>query len=144
MFAGDAEEKAEDIILGNGFDLSAEVLKAGHHGSETSSSDSFVDAVGAKIAVISVGEGNKYNHPNQVTLDKYANRNIQTYRTDLLGTITLTIDGTNIVTSFDESFAATNSRSASFIYAPNIAEVDLNLEHIVDEDIVVENSANQK
>lgn len=144
MFTGDAEEEAEEIILQNGFDLSAEVIKAGHHGSDTSSSDVFVDAISPKIAIISVGEGNKYDHPKQVTLDKYANRNIQTYRTDMLGTITLTIDGTNIVTSFDESFAVTNSRSASFIYAPNIAEVDLNLEHIVDEDIAVENSTNQK
>lgn len=145
VFTGDAEEQAEEVILQNGFDLNAEVLKVGHHGSETSSSEPFIDAVNPKIAVISCGTGNKYGHPNQITLDKLSNRNIQTYRTDLLGTITLTIDGTNIVTSIDESFEVTNSRSASFIYAPNVAEVDLNLEHIIeDEDISFENSTNQK
>lgn len=145
MFTGDAEVPAEEIILSNDFDFSAEVLKVGHHGSETSSSEPFVDAINPKIAVISCGIDNKYGHPNQITLDTLNNRNIQTYRTDLLGTITLTIDGTNIVTSIDESFETTNSRSASFIYAPNVAEVDLNLEHIIeDEDVSFENSTNQK
>ena len=132
LFTGDAEEPAEEIILQNDFDLSVEVLKVGHHGSETSTSDAFLSAVNPKVAIISVGEGNKYNHPSSITLNKLLNKGIQVYRTDEIGTITLEIDGENIVTSFEESFEVSNSRSANFLYSPNVAEIELNLNSIVD------------
>lgn len=132
LFTGDAEEPAEEIILQNDFDLNAEVLKVGHHGSETSTSDAFLSAVNPKVAIISVGEGNKYNHPSSITLNKLLNKGIQVYRTDEIGTITLEIDGENIVTSFEESFEVSNSRSANFLYSPNVAEIELNLNSIVD------------
>lgn len=138
IFTGDAEEGAEEVILGNGFDLSAEILKVGHHGSDTSSSEEFLDAVNPKVAVISCGVDNKYNHPSDITIKKLEERSIQYYRTDLLGTVTLEIDGENIVTSFEDTFETTNARSGSFKYAPNIAELELEL-----ESVVVENIANQ-
>ena len=133
MFTGDAEEPAEEIILQNGFDLNAEVLKVGHHGSETSTSDPFLEAVNPKVAVISVGEGNKYAHPADIILKKLTDKGVQYYRTDELGTITLEIDGKDIVTSIEDNFETVNARSGSFIYTPNVAEVELELESIVIE-----------
>lgn len=133
MFTGDAEEDAEEIILQNGFDLNAEVLKVGHHSSETSTSDSFLEAVNPKVAIISVGEGNKYAHPADIILKKLTDKGVQYYRTDELSTITLEIDGKDIVTSIEDNFETVNARSGSFIYTPNVAEVELELESIVIE-----------
>lgn len=133
LFTGDAEVPAEEVILQNGFDLSAELLKVGHHGSDTSTSDAFLEAISPKVAVISVGEGNKYNHPSDMILKKFMDKGIQYYRTDELGTITLEIDGKDIVTSIEDNFEAVNARSGSFIYAPNVAEIELELESVVIE-----------
>ena len=72
------------------------VLKVGHHGSNTSSSQSFLDQVKPQIAVISVGKGNKYGHPKQVILDRLNKMEIKIYRTDESGNILVTSDGSNI------------------------------------------------
>lgn len=126
MFTGDAEEEAEKVIIGNGFDLSAQILKAGHHGSNTSSSEKFLDAVNPKIAIISCGIDNKYGHPHEETINKFINRGIQYYRTDELGSIKLEIDGVNIVSSFEDTMTTNNSFSArTFFFEPNVAEVKL-------------------
>jgi competence protein ComEC len=73
--------------------LDCDLLKAGHHGSDTSSSQEFLDAVSPVYAVISVGEGNTYDHPKQVTLNKYDTMNIQYWRTDKEGSIVFTSTG---------------------------------------------------
>lgn len=93
LFMGDAETLSEKEIKGN---LKADVLKVGHHGSNTSSSSSFLEKVKPKYAVISVGEDNKYKHPSDevlTRLNKYTNI---IYRTDLNGTIKMISDGINI------------------------------------------------
>ena len=140
LFTGDAEEGAEKVILQNGFDLSAEILKVGHHGSDTSTSVSFLDAISPKLAVISCGAGNKYGHPADITLEKFKDRNITYYRTDEFGTITLEIDGENIITSFEDSFEMQNAKMGTFLYAPNVAEVELEVE----EKVVEQFSQNNK
>lgn len=71
--------------------LDCDILKVGHHGSKTSSSEEFLDAVSPEIAIISVGANNMYGHPNQETLYKLAARGIKTYRTDLNGAIGIDI-----------------------------------------------------
>ena len=87
-----------------------------------------------KIAIISVGLDNKYGLPDEDVLERFDTRNIPYYRTDEVGTITLEIDGENIVTSMEEDFEMVNARSGLFLYTPNVAEVGLE-----SEDVVVEN-----
>jgi beta-lactamase superfamily II metal-dependent hydrolase len=96
LFTGDAEEQAEADMISGGMDLQADVLKAGHHGSSTSTSNEFLDAVSPSFAVISCGQDNKYGHPHAETLNKFRQRGIAVYRTDEQGTITATSDGRNI------------------------------------------------
>lgn len=84
IFTGDAEQVAESETVGNGQTLKSDVLKVGHHGSDTSTTQGFLNAVDPKYAVIPVGQGNKYGHPTQGTLAKLQNKNIEIYRNDLI------------------------------------------------------------
>ena len=99
LFTGDATEKVEKELLKSGVKIEADVLKVGHHGSRYSTSDSFLNKVNPKYAVISVGEGNSYKHPESVVLNKLNNKGIEIYRTDLEGTIKVYSDGVNISVS---------------------------------------------
>jgi competence protein ComEC len=96
LFPGDSEKLSEEEMLSNGIDLSSDVLKLGHHGSSSSSSSDFLDAVNPEYAVISVGADNKYGHPHEETLKAMADREIKVYRTDQQGTIVFTSDGQTI------------------------------------------------
>ena len=96
LFTGDAEDVSEHEMISKGYDLKADVLKVGHHGSANSTTEPFLKKVKCKYAVISVGKGNIYGHPAKSTIDRlYANK-IKVYRTDLNGTITATSDGATI------------------------------------------------
>ena len=96
MFTGDAEEFVEDQVVArySKSDLDIDVLKVGHHGSNTSSSEEFLDAVDPQYAVICVGKDNKYNHPTESTISKLTAKvgenNI--YRTDNDGNVIIGID----------------------------------------------------
>ncbi len=94
LFTGDATSTTEKQILNK--DINADVLKVGHHGSKYSTTDEFLNKVNPKYAIISVGKNNSYGHPNQSTLDKFKQKNIQIFRTDELGTILVTSDGETI------------------------------------------------
>lgn len=96
LFTGDAESQEEQIILASGADVRSTVLKAGHHGSRTSTNGPFLEAVAPQIAVISAGEGNRYGHPHQEVLDRLRDAGVQVYRTDLNGTVTITTDGSTL------------------------------------------------
>ena len=96
IFTGDAESLSETEILNSFDDLSADVLKLGHHGSTTSTSMKFLNAVSPKYAVVSVGKDNSYNHPTKTTMDKIKDKGIPLYRTDEQGTIECVSDGENI------------------------------------------------
>lgn len=96
IFTGDAESISEGEILQKQLDVKGDVLKVGHHGSSTSSTDRFVQAINPKYAVISVGSNNKYGHPNEVVLNRLSGRNIKIYRTDKQGDIVVTTNGNDI------------------------------------------------
>ncbi|HEM4066516.1 TPA: DNA internalization-related competence protein ComEC/Rec2 [Streptococcus suis] len=86
LFTGDLEQGELDLIETYP-NLPVDVLKAGHHGSKGSSYPEFLDHIGAKIALVSAGENNRYKHPHQETLERFDNPNIQVYRTDQQGAI---------------------------------------------------------
>jgi beta-lactamase superfamily II metal-dependent hydrolase len=96
MLTGDAEELSESEILAKSINLKSDVLKVGHHGSSSSTSDAFLAAVSPKYAVISVGEGNSYGHPHVETIEKLNKQNIEVLRTDQQGTIIFTSDGNEL------------------------------------------------
>ena len=96
LFMGDAETMSEDDIKES---VKSDVIKVGHHGSDSSSSKDFVSKVGAKYAIISVGDGNIYDHPYQEIIERYKNNGAKIYRTDLDGDIVITSDGNNISVS---------------------------------------------
>lgn len=97
LFTGDAGEIPEEEMLKRNFDLKADVLKVGHHGSHSSTSPDFLGAVRPDYAVLSVGAGNDYGHPHRETMTTLGNRkDIKTYRTDLNGTTVFSTDGKSI------------------------------------------------
>ncbi|MBZ9688865.1 MBL fold metallo-hydrolase [Clostridium estertheticum] len=93
LFTGDIQKLSEDEILDKGYNLKAEVLKVAHHGSNSSTTQEFLNRVSPKIAVISCGAYNSYGHPNSETLDKLKKLNCIIYRTDLDKNIVLISDG---------------------------------------------------
>jgi competence protein ComEC len=93
LFTGDAEEKSEARMLRINSPLQSTVLKIGHHGSSSSTSAPFLEAVNPVCAVIMVGANNKYEHPHEETLQTLAATGVNVYRTDHHGTITITTDG---------------------------------------------------
>jgi len=95
LFTGDAEKESESEILSSGYDVAADVLKVGHHGSHTASTSNFIKAVRPSFAVISVGKNN-YGHPAQAALSTLNEFNAEIWRTDDKGTIIVTCDGFNI------------------------------------------------
>lgn len=96
LFMGDAQDVSESEILQKQLDIKSDVLKVGHHGSHSSTTQAFLDKVNPKYAVISCGKDNDYGHPHKETVTKLNDKNINVFRTDLEGTIIALSDGTNI------------------------------------------------
>jgi competence protein ComEC len=90
LLTGDAQAKTENRLLLDGINLDCDVLKAGHHGSKTSTSEKFLEAASPQFSVISVGEGNKYNHPSPSVLEDLEDAS-GVLRTDEDGTVTFHI-----------------------------------------------------
>lgn len=112
LFTGDAEQETEEKILESGQDIESTVLKVGHHGSSTSTSQAFLDAVSPTYAVISCGKDNSYGHPHSETLAKLASAGVEVLRTDELGDIYCTSDGTEVTFSYGEYHKDTETSSA--------------------------------
>lgn len=103
LLTGDCSKAEEKDIIENGADISAVLLKSGHHGSSTSSTEDFIRKVNPKTVVISCGKNNSYGHPHKETIATYNKYGIKVYRTDQEGTIIaycsgkgITIDSKNI------------------------------------------------
>ncbi|MEO7359481.1 MAG: ComEC/Rec2 family competence protein, partial [Gemmatimonadaceae bacterium] len=94
LFTGDAEIEEEEWLVNRwGSALQSSVLKAGHHGSKTSSSNVFLDAVQPSVALVSVGADNTYGHPSPSVMTEFERRGIQVLRTDRDGPIVVRTDG---------------------------------------------------
>lgn len=92
LFMGDAEDAVESSLT----DVSADVIKVGHHGSDTSSSTSFVSKVHALYAIISVGKDNQYKHPSNEIINRWIDIGAKVYRTDINGNIIIASDGNSL------------------------------------------------
>lgn len=88
LFTGDLEEKGEQEMMQRMGRLKADVLKVGHHGSETSTSETFLAEVRPSVAIISVGKDNRYGHPHREVINRLNQYNVNIYRTDYYGAIT--------------------------------------------------------
>ena len=100
LLTGDVEEKGEEYLVETyGSALNATVLKTGHHGSNTSSSEPFLDAASPQVAVVSSAYDSQFGHPNQEVLDRLAARSIPTYWTATHGTIVFASDGQRVTVS---------------------------------------------
>lgn len=108
LFTGDAEGVEEKEILAAGYDLQADVLKAGHHGSNASSTYVFLREVMPSYVVISVGAGNSYNLPGSDAMSRFRDTGATIYRTDESGTVLATVDAQGTL-SFDFSDTDTDS-----------------------------------
>ena len=102
LLTGDAEWELEHDLIDAGVDLSATVLKVGHHGSDSSSSYAFIREVMPQYAIISVGENNPYGHPTDAVLSRLRDVGAKVFRTDLQGDILCTSTGDGTVTIFSQ------------------------------------------
>jgi competence protein ComEC len=106
LFTGDAERAAEQAVLNSGMNLSATVLKVGHHGSDSSTTYPFLREIMPQYAIISVGNDNTYGHPTEDTLSRLRDADVKLFRTDLQGDIFCTSDGKTV------SFSVTRNPNA--------------------------------
>ena len=98
LLTGDSPKEIEEYLISlDSNNLDVDVLKLGHHGSKTSSSESFVGYTDPEVAVISVGEDNRYGHPNQEVLDVLEKFEVEVLRTDEQGTIIIKSNGKNLL-----------------------------------------------
>lgn len=121
LFMGDAEVLSENQITA---DVKADVLKVGHHGSNTSTAESFLRRVSPEYAVISVGEGNAYGHPSQAVLGLLNSYGVNVYRTDEAGTIVITSDGAGITIDKNASVIQSHAPPAEEPAQPEQAQYD--------------------
>ena len=116
LFTGDMETPAENDMLdywGDRIDWNVDVLKAGHHGSDTSSGYRFVYEADPEYAIVSVGTGNTYGHPSESILSRYADAGIPLFRTDELGHVIVTSDGQNIAVTWEDQNAQPSEYASS-------------------------------
>lgn len=100
LMTGDAEDEVEKAILNSGVDIQCEMLKLGHHGSDSSTCDEFLKEVNPDYGLISCGVGNKYEHPCESTMKKLKKKKVKVYRTDEQSTVSITITEDSI--EFDQ------------------------------------------
>jgi competence protein ComEC len=96
LLVGDIEREAEYALVQSGMDLRADVLKVAHHGSKTSSTESFIDCVQPACAVISVGERSRFGHPHAVVTERYLSRGVRLFQTGRDGMVTIVTDGATL------------------------------------------------
>ena len=114
LLMGDAGLETEERIMKAGYDIDSDILKVGHHGSQSGSGETFISTVSPEVSVIEVGAGNSYGHPDAEILERLQAAS-KVYRTDLDGTVTVTTDGSNYTVTTQKSdtpYVSLNSTSA--------------------------------
>jgi competence protein ComEC len=96
LFTGDIQERAERELVRDAGTLTSDFLKVPHHGSKTSSTERFLEAVAPRVAVVSVGEANAFGQPADSVLERYAKDGVRLLRTDMDGEVSARTDGTNL------------------------------------------------
>jgi competence protein ComEC len=96
LLTGDIERRAEAELVSSGGTLAADLIKVAHHGSRTSSTQSFIDAVGAKYAVISVGSSSRFGHPHAEVVDRWTASGAKVMTTGERGTVSISTDGRDL------------------------------------------------
>lgn len=137
LFTGDAEYEAESAMISSGQPIHADVLKVGHHGSSSSTSEAFLKAVNPFFAVISCGLGNDYGHPHRETLTLLEQAKIPVYRTDEQGTITVTSDGVSLDWKISRNSILSEENTAAPSYIVNASSGKI---HLLDCEKVAEMS----
>lgn len=118
LFTGDAERTAEADILEASYDLSATVLKVGHHGSDTSTSYPFLREIMPEYAVIQVGKDNSFGHPAEDTMSRLRDANVKVYRTDMQGDVICTSDGESVSFKVER-----NAEADTLAIGPNSTQI---------------------
>lgn len=103
LFPADASVNVEDQLIYSGFNLKSDVVMLGHHGSKYSTSNEFLEEVDPKLAIISVGNNNRYGHPSNRVVKLLNDKNIKILRTDMDGDITINCDGNRIKVKTNKS-----------------------------------------
>jgi competence protein ComEC len=122
LFTGDAEREEEADILEADYDLTATVLKVGHHGSETATTYPFLREIMPKYAVISCGKNNSYGHPDEATLSRLRDADVTVFRTDMQGTVTATSDGKTVSFNTEKNRDAPTNPTAQTNREPATAD----------------------
>ncbi|MBL3731709.1 MBL fold metallo-hydrolase [Lysinibacillus sp. HST-98] len=137
LLTGDAGVALEKEMLQ--YDVEATVLKAGHHGSNTSSSEEFIQAVKPKVAILSYGEDNKYGHPHAEIVDRLQAIGSKIYATADLGTITVSTDGVNYTVNGKETSSVATGNIRSKEEEPTTA-IEIVSKDLVTEIVGIKNS----
>ena len=132
LFMGDAGRDAESDLVSSGADLSATVLKVGHHGSASSTGYVFLREVMPQYAVISVGKDNSYGHPSDGTLSRLRDAGAAVYRTDLQGTVTAVSDGKTVTITTGKTTTAPVNPTEKTDAAEYIGNVSTKVFHSAD------------
>ncbi|MFJ7375910.1 MBL fold metallo-hydrolase [Lysinibacillus capsici] len=137
LLTGDAGVALEKEMLQ--YDVKATVLKAGHHGSNTSSSEEFIQAVKPEVTILSYGEDNKYGHPHAEIVDRLQAIGSKIYATADLGTITVSTDGVNYTVNGKETSSVETGNILSKEEEPTTA-IEIVSKDLVTEIVGIKNS----
>lgn len=139
LLTGDAGIALEKEMMQ--YDVSATVLKAGHHGSNTSSSEDFIRAVKPEVTILSYGKDNKYGHPHAEVVDRLKEIGSKIYATADIGTITLTTDGVNYAVNGKETSVANTEKTSEVV--PLTPAIEITSKDLVGEIVGIKNNGQQ-
>lgn len=143
LLMGDADHGVEQELLQEGTDVQATILKAGHHGSNTSSSPEFVEAVSPLATILSYGQDNKYGHPHAEVIDVLQNVNSEIYSTAEAGTIVITTDGVTYEIDAQQWTGIGATSSISLPASSSSSNVELISKDVQEEIVVIQNNSSQ-